>query len=78
MKHNVILVEGDDYDLNDDLPAELDLEVMKVDVERTQRFRAEAALRQLQLDPDVIEFFKTPKAINEALRKVMDEQLKAA
>ncbi|HQR33741.1 MAG TPA: hypothetical protein PLK30_13485 [Blastocatellia bacterium] len=78
MKHNVTLLKDKDYDLNDDLPVEVDLESMKVDVERTQRFRVEAVLRQLQLDPDVIEFFKTPKAINEALRKVMNEQLKAA
>ena len=78
MKHNVTLLEDDDYDLNDDLPGELDLEAMKVDVERTGRLRAQAAARQLQLDPDVIEFFKTPKAINEALRKVMNEQRRAA
>ena len=78
MNHKVTLLEDDDYDLNDDLPAELDLESLKPDVERTRRFRALAAARQLRLDPDVLEFFKTPEAINEALRRVMREMRDAA
>lgn len=77
MNHKVTLLEDETYDLNDDLPAELDLETMKVDEARTRRFRTLAAARQLQLDPDVVEFFKTPEAINEALREVMNQRLQA-
>lgn len=78
MNHNVTLFEDDDYDPDDDLPAELDLESLKPDVERTRRFRALAAARGLRLDPDVVEFFKTPEAINDALRRVMNEMRNAA
>lgn len=76
MNHKVILLD-DDYNLDDDLPAELDLGAMKVDEEQTRRFRALAAVRQLHLDPEVVEFFKTPEAINEALREMMNQRLRA-
>lgn len=78
MNHKATLLEDEDYDLDDDLPAELDLEAMQMDVERTRRFRRMAAARHLQLDPEIVEFFKTPEAINEALREVMEERLRAA
>lgn len=77
MNHKVTLLEDDAYDLNDDLPDELDFSTLKPDVERTRRFRAQAVARQL-LDADVLEFFKTPDAINAALRQVMNERRQAA
>jgi len=77
MNPKVTLLDDDDYDLNDDLPDELDFDSLKPDVERTRRFRAQAVARQL-LDPDVLEFFKTPDAINAALRQVMNERQQAA
>jgi len=73
----VTLLEDDDYDLDDDLPAEIDLSKMKPDIERTRKYRALAVARQL-LEPDIMEFFKTPEAINEALREVMNERKRAA
>ena len=77
MNHTMTLLEGDDFDLSDDLSGELDFSTLKLDVGRTRRFRAQAVARQL-LDADVLEFFKTPEAINAALRQVMSEQRRAA
>lgn len=77
MNHKVTLLDDDDFDLNDELPEELDFTAITPDMERTRRFRIQAVARQL-LDADVLEFFKTPEAINAALRQVMSEQRKAA
>lgn len=73
MNHKVTLLEDDDYDLADDAPAEIDFTQIKIDWERTRRFRAQAAAKPVRLDPDIIQFFKTSEAINEALRRVMSE-----
>lgn len=78
MNHKVTLLEDDDYDLNDDGPAEIDFSQAKIDWERTRRFRAQAATKLVRLDPDIIQFFKTPESINEALRRVMSEMKDAA
>lgn len=71
MNHKVTLLEDDDYDLNDDLPAELPLEAMTPDVERTRRFRARALQGMVRLAPDVAEVFSDSEAVNEALRTVI-------
>ena len=82
MNHKVILLEDDDYDLDDDLPAELDLESLKPEVERTRRFRARALQGMVRLAPDVAEVFDSSDAVNEALRTMIRvmraEQSKAA
>lgn len=42
MNHKVTLLKDDDYDLNDDLPEEIDLTAVRPDGERTRRFRLQA------------------------------------
>jgi hypothetical protein len=70
MPDKVTILEGE-CDLTDDIAPEYDLANMQVDVERTKRFRAYARSRVIEIDPDIIEFFKTPEAVNEALRALM-------
>jgi hypothetical protein len=70
MPDKVTILEGE-CDLADDIAPEYDLANMKVDVGRTNRFRAHAHVRMVQLDPDIIEFFQTPEAVNEALRALI-------
>jgi hypothetical protein len=70
MPDKVIILEGE-CDLTDDVAPEYDVAHMKVDIERTKRFRAHARARMIEIDPDIIEFFKTPEAVNEALRALM-------
>ena len=71
MNHNVTLLEDDNYDLDDDLPAEIDLESSKPDLKRTRRFRARALQGMVRLAPDVAEVFDSSDAVNEALRTVI-------
>jgi len=71
MNHNVTLLEDDNCDLDDDLPAEIDLESLKPDVERTRRFRAHALQGMVRLAPDVAEVFDSSEAVNEALRTII-------
>jgi hypothetical protein len=77
MEHKVTILEGD-CDLTDDIGPEYDLANMKLDIERTEKYRALARARMIRLDPDIVAFFKTPEAINEALRRVMQERQPAA
>ncbi len=74
MKHNVTLLEDDNYDLDDDIAPEYDFSQMTIDVERTQRFRAQARANMIRLAPDVAEAFPTSEAVNEALRQVLREK----
>ncbi len=73
MNHKVTLLEDDDYDLDDDLPAELDLARLRV-VRRGPKTKPVT----VTLAPDVAEFFKSPEAVNAALRRVMQEMQTAA
>ena len=70
MPNKTTIFEGE-CDLSDDIAPEYDLANMKADIERTKRFRAHARSRMVQLDPDIIEFFKTPEAINDALHALI-------
>jgi hypothetical protein len=74
MKHNVTLLEDDDFDLDDDVAPEYDFSQMTIDVERTQRFRAQARANTIRLAPDVAEAFPTSEAVNEALRQILREK----
>ena len=65
MNHQTILLEDDNYDLNDELPAELDFEWLRF-------VRRGPKPLTVILPPDVAEFFKTPEAVNAALRRVME------
>ncbi len=71
MNNTTHLIEDDEFDLADDLPAELPLEAMQPDVERTKRFRAQALQGMVRLAPDVAEVFNTSDAVNEALRTLI-------
>lgn len=68
MKHKVTYLEDDDYDLNDDIAPEYDLEKMTVVRRGFHPF-----MHVVPIDPEVVKFFKTPEAINEVLRRVMRE-----
>ena len=50
MNPKVTLLEDDEYDLNDDLPDEIDFSTLRVDRERTRRFRLQA-LERLKDNP---------------------------
>jgi hypothetical protein len=67
-KVDVTYLEDDDYDLDDDLPSEIDFS--KVEFIRRGPKRKVVLVR---LDPDLADFFKTTEAVNEALRRVMHE-----
>ena len=69
MNHQTILLEDDNYDLNDDLPEELDFERL-----RFVRRGPKPESLTVVLPPDVAEFFKTPEAVNDALRRVMAQE----
>ena len=79
MKEEIRLLEDDDYDLNDELPAELDIEAIRAEAKRQGReYRGRFAGAGVRVEPEIIEFFKTPEVINDVLRRVMAEQQKAA
>ncbi len=79
MKKEIRLLEDDDYDLDDELPAELDIDAIRKETKRQGReYRGRFSGTGVRVEPELIEFFKTPEAINEALRMVMAEQQKAA
>lgn len=75
MKHSIHLLEGDNYDLEDDLAPEYDFSEMHRRAKEEGREYRGILLRNriVRLDPDVAEFFKTSEAVNEALRRVMHE-----
>jgi hypothetical protein len=71
MSHTFTILEGE-CDLEDDpLKDELDFSKLKVDVERTEKYRALARARLIRLAPDVAEVFATSEAVNEALRTLI-------
>lgn len=74
MKHNVTLLEDDDYDLNDDIEPEYDLSTLPRAFEQEQRFRAQARAKLIRLAPDVAEVFTTTEQVNEALRQFIREK----
>ena len=74
MKHNVTLLEDDNYDLDDDIAPEYDLSQMTRATEQEQRFRAQARANLIRLAPDVAEAFPTSEAVNEALRQILREK----
>lgn len=78
MKEEVRLLEDDDYDLNDELPAELDIDLIRAEAKRLGReYRGRFSGAAVRVEPEIIQFFKTPEAINKALRQIMVEQQKA-
>jgi len=71
MSHTYTIIEGE-CDLEDDpLKDELDFSKLKVDVERTEKYRALARACLIRLAPDVAEVFATSEAVNEALRTLI-------
>jgi RNase adaptor protein for sRNA GlmZ degradation len=76
MAHKITYLEDDNYDLEDDLPAELDLESLTV----VRRGPKPESLT-VALATDVAAVFNTSDAVNEALRtliRVMREMKTAA
>ncbi|MBL8205589.1 MAG: hypothetical protein JNM09_15245 [Blastocatellia bacterium] len=73
MEHKVTLLEDDDYDLDDDAPAEIDFDKV-----RFVRRGFHPFAHVVPLDEDVAAYFTTPQAVNEALRRLMHEMKEAA
>ena len=64
---------------DDDLPAELDIEAIRAEAKHQGReYKGKFSGQGVRVSPEILEFFKTPEAINEALRQVMTERQKAA
>lgn len=71
MKHKVILLDDDDYDLNDDIAPEFDLASVKRATEQERKYRSQASGHVVRIAPDVAAVFDTPEAVNEALRALI-------
>jgi len=70
MNHTFTVLEGD-CDLDDDLPPQLDFTNLKPDWEQTEKRRAVARARVIQLDPDLAAIFGDSLAVNQALRELL-------
>lgn len=63
-----------EYDPTDDVEFEYDLQAIRERARKEGReYRGALAGHPVRLTPDVAEFFKTPDAVNEVLRRVMRE-----
>jgi hypothetical protein len=79
MKYTIeILDDEESYDPTD-VEREYDLPAIREQARREGReYRGILSGHLVKLAPDVAEFFKTAKAVNEALRRVMQEMQDAA
>ena len=75
MNEKIILLEDDDYDLNDDVEPEYDFAELaeRVRIEGRE-YRGQLSGRLIRLAPDVSEAFQTSEGVNEALRKIIHEK----
>ena len=71
MNNKITILEDDDYDLDDDLPAEIDLANTTRALEQERKYRARALQGMVRLAPDVAEVFDSAEAVNEALRTMI-------
>ena len=75
MNEKIILLEDDDYDLNDDVEPEYDFAEL---AERARiegrEYRGQLSGRLIRLAPDVSVAFQTSEEVNEALRKIIHEK----
>jgi hypothetical protein len=73
-----LLDENEPVNLDDDLEPEYDIAAL---IERARKegreYRGIFSGRLVRLAPDVSEFFKTSEAVNEALRRVIQEMQSA-
>ncbi len=79
MKYTIEILDDDSYDPNDDVEPEYDLPAIREQARREGReYQGILSGYLVKLAPDVAEFFKTAQAVNEALRRVMNEMQNAA
>ncbi len=72
MNHEIRIVEDDAYGLDDDLPAELDIDAIRAQARREGReYRGIFAGQGVRLAPDVAAVFNSSEAVNEALRTLI-------
>lgn len=72
MNREIRLLEDDDYDLDDDLPAEMDIDAIRAEAKRQGReYKGQFAGKGVRLAPDVAEVFGDSEAVNEALRTLI-------
>jgi len=69
------LLEDNNLEVDDDLPAELDFDAIRIEAKRQGReYKGYFARKNVRLEPDVAEVFDSSEAVNEALRKVIQEK----
>jgi hypothetical protein len=74
MKQRIRILKDDNFDVNDDVAPEYDIDELRQRAkEEGREYRGMLYRRFVELDPDIAEFFKTSQAVNEALRRVMRE-----
>lgn len=72
MKHEIRLLEDDDYDLNDDVAPEYDIEAIRAQAKKEGReYRGIFSGKGVRLAPDVAAVFDSSEAVNEALRTMI-------
>ncbi|HQR32039.1 MAG TPA: hypothetical protein PLK30_04815 [Blastocatellia bacterium] len=68
MKHEVIILDDDDYDPNDDLAPEYDVDALR---KAAQEAGFDTRSRMVRIASDVAAFFPDEDAINAALRELI-------
>jgi hypothetical protein len=72
MKHEIRLLEDDNYDLDDTVAPEYDIEAIRKQAKLEGReYRGIFSGKGVRLAPDVAEVFDSSEAVNEALRTVI-------
>lgn len=74
MNRKIILLEDDDYDLEDDIAPEYDFAKLPRADGQQQKFRAQAKRRLISLAPDVSEVFTSADEVNAVLRQYIQEK----
>ena len=68
MQHEVFILDDDDFDPNDDLAPEYDLEAMRA---AARKAGIETRRHVIRLAPDVAAAFPNEEAVNQALRELI-------
>jgi hypothetical protein len=75
MKHEVIYLTDDDYDLEDDIAPEYDLPAMR---KAAQEAGFDTRARLVRIASDVAAVFPDEEAVNQALRELIAARTQAA
>jgi len=75
MKHEVIYLTDDDYDLDDDIAPEYDLAAMR---KAAKEAGFDTRARLMRIASDVVAVFPDEEAVNQALRELIASRAQAA